>query len=66
MVFAQMHRNPVLSRIMDTAPNKLGWDFYLRIATFGAIPVLTWLTYQFPVIGGNVFKILQPSLQVIK
>lgn len=65
-VFAQMHRNAILSRITDTAPNKLGWNFYARIITFGAVPVLTWFAYQFPEIGGSLFKILQPSLQVIK
>jgi hypothetical protein len=65
-IFAQMHRNPLLSRITDTAPNKLGIDFYLRLATFGAVPVLTWLAYQFPGIGGNLFRILKPSLQVLK
>ena len=40
-VFAQMHRDPILSRVSDTRPNELGWDFYLRIITFGAIPVFT-------------------------
>jgi len=65
-VFAQMHRNPILSRITDTTPNKLGVDFYIRIATFGAVPVLTWLAYQFPEIGGNLFRIIQPGLQVMK
>jgi hypothetical protein len=65
-VFAQMHRNPILSRITDTKPNELGRDFYLRIATFGAVPVLTWLAYQFPEIGGNLFRIIQPGLQVMK
>ncbi len=65
-VFAQMHRNAILSRITDTKPNELGRDFYIRIITFGAIPVLTWFAYQFPELGGSLFKILQPSLQVIK
>jgi hypothetical protein len=65
-VFAQMHRNAILSRITDTMPNKLGWNFYVRIVTFGAVPVLTWFAYQFPEVGGSLFKILQPSLQVIK
>ena len=65
-VFAQMHRNAILSRITDTKPNELGRDFYIRIATFGAIPVLTWFAYQFPEVGGSLFKILQPGLQVIK
>jgi hypothetical protein len=65
-VFAQMHRNPILSRITDTNPNELGWDFYLRILTFGAVPLLTWLAYQFPELGGSLFKVLQPGLQVMK
>ena len=65
-VFAQMHRNPILSRITATTPNELGPDFYIRLVTFGAVPVLTWLAYQFPEIGGNIFRLLQPSLQVAK
>jgi hypothetical protein len=65
-VFAQMHRNTILSRITATTPNELGMDFYIRLITFGGIPVLTWLAYQFPEIGGNLFRILQPSLQVAK
>jgi hypothetical protein len=65
-VFAQMHRNPILSRITATTPNELGSDFYIRLVTFGAVPVLTWLAYQFPEIGGSVFRFLQPSLEVAK
>jgi hypothetical protein len=65
-VFAQMHRNPILSRITATTPNELGAAFYIRLITFGAVPVLTWLAYQFPEIGGSVFRFLQPSLQVAK
>jgi len=63
-IFAQMHRNPILSRITDTSPNELGWQFFLRIGTFGAVPVLTWLAYQFPSIGGYVYRLIQPGLQV--
>ena len=65
-VFAQMHRNAILSRITHTTANELGWEFYLRVATFGAVPVLTWLAYQFPAIGGSLYKIIQPGLQVAK
>jgi hypothetical protein len=65
-VFAQMHRNAILSRITDTTANELGWEFYLRLVTFGAVPVLTWLAYQFPQIGGNLYKVVQPGLQVVK
>jgi hypothetical protein len=65
-MFAQMHRNAILSRITDTKPNELGWDFWIRLITFGAVPVLTWLAYQFPQIGGSLYRVVQPGLQVVK
>jgi hypothetical protein len=65
-VFAQMHRNAILSRITDTNANELGWDFYLRLLTFGAVPVLTWLAYQFPEVGVSLFRFVQPGLEVMK
>lgn len=65
-VFAQMHRNAILSRITDSNANELGWDFYLRLATFGAVPVLTWLAYQFPEVWGSLFRFIQPGLDAMK
>ncbi|MGA9673282.1 MAG: hypothetical protein WBQ94_29090 [Terracidiphilus sp.] len=65
-IFAQMHRNAILSRITDTNANELGWDFYLRLFTFGAVPVLTWLAYQFPEVGVSLFRFVQPGLEVMK
>jgi hypothetical protein len=65
-VFAQMHRDPILSRITDTKPNELGWDFYFRIATYGAIPVLTWLAYEFPDIGNVIYRFVQPGTSAFK
>ena len=66
LVFAQMHRSAILSRITDTKPNELGFDFFFRVVTFGAVPVLTWLAYQFPQIGGGLYKLVQPGLQLVK
>jgi hypothetical protein len=65
-VFAQMYRDPILSRITDTQPNELGWEFYFRIVAFGAVPALTWLAYQFPDIGSTVFKLFQPAVDFMK
>lgn len=65
-VFAQMHRNPILSRITRTKENELGWDFYIRVISFGAVPVLTWLAYQFPDIGSLLYKLVQPGVPVMK
>jgi hypothetical protein len=61
-----MHRDPILSRITETNANELGFDFYVRIISFGALPVFTWLAYQFPEIGSAVFKFIQPGLDVVK
>ena len=66
LVFAQMHRNPILSRITGTQVNELGSAFYIRLATFGAVPVLTWLASQFPTIGNGISRLLQSGLQVAK
>jgi hypothetical protein len=66
VVFAQMHRNPILSRITDTKINELGMPFFIRLATFGAVPVFTWLAYQFPGIGTTLMKIVQPSLSALR
>jgi hypothetical protein len=65
-VMVQMHRNPILNRITETAANKLGLEFYIRIAAFGAVPLLTWLAYQFPELGGTLFRIIKPGLDVMK
>lgn len=66
VVFAQMHRSPILARITNTGGHHLGLAFFGRLATLGAIPVLTWLTYEFPEIGSMVQKVIQPGLSALK
>ena len=65
-VFAQLHRDPILSRVTDTRPNELGWEFYLRVVSFGAVPVITWLAYEFPGVGGFLYRFFQPESSVFK
>jgi hypothetical protein len=65
-IFAQMHRDPILSRLTDSKPNELGFDFYFRIITYGAIPVCTWLAYQFPGISSTIFRLIHPGTSVFK
>ena len=65
-VFAQMYRNPILSRVTETKANELGVEFYMRIVSFGIVPLFTWLAYQFPDIGSVIFKLFQPGVQVMK
>lgn len=64
--FAQMHRDPILSRITKTTPGELGIDFWIRITTFVAAPLLSLLASQFPAVSGPLFGWLQPALQALK
>jgi hypothetical protein len=45
---------------------ELGIEFYMRILSFGAVPLFTWLAYQFPDIGSVIFNLFQPVAQVMK
>jgi hypothetical protein len=51
VVFAQMERDPILSRLAGTKEGELGKMFYLRAFTFGAVPILTVLGTEFPAIA---------------
>jgi hypothetical protein len=62
-VLAQVHRDPILSRITRTRPNELGSEFFLRVAAVGTVPVLTWMAYQFPSISDSILRYLQPGLE---
>ena len=65
-VFMQMHRNPILSRITGTQANELGGAFYLRLASFGAVPVLTWLVSQFPALSSSLSRLFQSGMTFAK
>lgn len=66
VVLAQMHRNSLLSRITNKNSKSLGLDFYLRVAGFGAVPLITWLATQYPSIGGTLYSVVKPGLEVMK
>jgi hypothetical protein len=65
-VLAVMHRNPILSRITHTNANQFGWDFWIRVLSFGAAPLLTWMAYHFPSFGAMLYKLIQPATSVIR
>jgi hypothetical protein len=64
-VFAQMDRDAVLSRLSDTDPGKLDKEFYLRLISYGALPLLTVLASQFPAIGRFLFSWVQPAVEAL-
>jgi hypothetical protein len=65
LVFAQIHRDATLSHITDTTPGELGADFYLRMASFVALPLFTFFASQFPEIGRTFYSWLEPALQAL-
>jgi hypothetical protein len=65
-IFSQMYRDPLLSRITGTEANELGSEFYLRVLSTGAIPILTWVAYHFPSISNTIQKYIQPGLSSMK
>jgi hypothetical protein len=61
MVLAQMERDPILSRLSGTPEGVLGKDFYIRALAYGALPILTVLSTQFPAISRFVSAWVQPA-----
>lgn len=65
-VYAEMHRETILSRLTSTAPGELGLDFWIKFASAAAIPVFSLLAAQFPGINQFLFSWLEPALQAMK
>jgi hypothetical protein len=63
VVYAQMHRDSTLSRITDTTPGELGLDFWIRLAGFTAVPLLSLFLAQYPGVNNFLFSWLEPALQ---
>ena len=66
LVFLRMDRDPLLSRLNNSQPNKLGAAFLWRILSFGFVPIVSLLGSQFPSIREFLFSWVQPALQAIK
>ena len=65
MVFAQIHRDVTLSHITGTNPGELGADFYIRMASFTALPLFSLLASQFPSVNRFFYSWLQPAIQAL-
>ena len=65
-VYAEMHREAILSRLTSTNVGELGWDFWLKFASAAVIPVVSLLAGQFPEVNHILFSWLEPALQAMK
>jgi hypothetical protein len=65
-VFVEMEKDPVLSCLADTQEGKLSGGFYLRLISYGALPVFTFIAAQFPSVARFFFSWIQPSLNAFR
>jgi hypothetical protein len=65
-VLAEADRDPILSRITKTTPNKLSGGFFLRAAGYLGVPFVTIVASQFPTWGRFLFSWIQPMLEALK
>jgi hypothetical protein len=65
-VYSEMHRDPILSRLADSEPGELGWDFWLKLLSAAALPIFSLLATQFPEINQLLTSWLQPALEAVK
>ena len=66
IMLGQMSRDSVLSRITDTTPGKLDGDFYIKLFSAGALPVISLVASQFPAVSHVLLSWVEPTLQGIK
>jgi hypothetical protein len=65
-VLAQIERNPIISRLSGSEAGVLGKDFYQSVIVYGALPVLTVLGTQFPLIARFLTSWAEPTLGALK
>ena len=65
-VMSQMERDPVLSRLSGSAEGELSREFYLKVIGYGALPLVSVVSSQFPSIGHFLSSWVEPSLQAFK
>jgi len=64
-VFFEMERDATLSRLTDSPAGKIGGEFYMKVISAGALPLLTVLASHFPTVGRFLFSWVQPALSAL-
>ena len=65
-VYAEMHRDAILSYVTNTKPGTLDPEFWFKVLAFGFAPVVGLLTRIFPDISDFIFAWIQPSISSLK
>jgi hypothetical protein len=64
-VFAQMERNPLLSRMARGKPGELNREFWFQLVGLGGLPLLGVLAHLFPSVSEFVYQWLAPGVQAL-
>jgi len=65
-VYAQMHRDPILSLVTNTNPGELDGDFWVKLVSFGAGPMLGLMATIFPELTDFLFSWVAPGISSLK
>jgi hypothetical protein len=65
-VFAGIERNWILSRIDQTEPGGLSFEFWVQTAAVAALPFIGIVVHLFPSIGSFVSSWVAPSLEALR
>jgi hypothetical protein len=65
-VCGQAHRDSILSLVTQTKPGELGMQFWLRMGTLFALPLISLLVSQFPSLNNALFSWLEPAVNALK
>ena len=65
-VLAELERDPIISRLSGTPEGALGGGFYWRAAAYGAVPVLSILSTQFPAMSRFLTSWVEPALSKLQ
>ena len=65
-VYMQMHRDPILSLVTNTKPGELDGDFWIKLVSFGAGPVLGLMATIFPELTNFLFSWVAPGISSVK
>jgi hypothetical protein len=65
-VYVQMHKDATLSHVTNTIPGELGSDFWLKLLSFGFVPLVGLLTTIFPQVADFLFSWVQPGIQAMQ
>ena len=66
LAYAEMCRDATLSRIANTNPGELGWEFWAKMLALGAGPLFGLLITLFPSMTDFIVSFLEPGAQAIK